>query len=484
MHKPILFTNLTLSFPHKTCFSAFNSRILYGNRIAIIGSNGCGKSTLLNILRGKIEPSDGEIHLPKDLKLGYLPQVIESDHELSGGQRLNRALTQALMLEPDLLLLDEPTNHLDQRNRRSLKRMLKTFFGTLIVVTHDVELLRESIDTIWHIDNGRIYVFSGHYDDYIVAFQQQRIAIEKEIVTLNQQKKDVHDSRMREQERIAKSRASGEKKIANRKWLKMVGDLKGMKAEKSQGKKQSAIHHKKQELMNQLSELRCPEVIKPKFVLNATLRQQALVSIQQGQVGYNDGQPVLTNINLNISGNERVALLGDNASGKSTLIKAILSDPALLRTGVWYTPEISDIGYLDQHYTTLTPDKTVIDVIMDALPQASYLEIRKHLNDFLFRKNEEVQATISTLSGGERARLSLAKIAAISPKLLILDEMTNNLDLETRAHVIDVLHAYPGAMIIISHDVDFLKEIHITTYYQISDGKIEPYEINHVEGLK
>src|SRR3989338_9846405 len=112
MHKPIQFTNLTLSFPHKTCFAEFDGQILSGNRIAIIGSNGCGKSTLLKMLRGQIEPSDGEIHLPSDLTDGYLHQVIESFHELSGGQRLNRALTQALIEEPSVLLLDEPTNHL------------------------------------------------------------------------------------------------------------------------------------------------------------------------------------------------------------------------------------------------------------------------------------------------------------------------------------------------------------------------------------
>ena len=186
---------------------------------------------------------------------------------------------------------------------------------------------------------------------------------------------------------------------------------------------------------------------------------------------------ILSDVNLNMGGSARIALLGDNGSGKSTLIKAILGDTSLIKQGEWNTPSAHDIGYLDQHYATLQPNKTVLEVITDALPRATYLEIRKHLNDFLFRKNEEVQAIVSSLSGGEKARLSLAQIAAEAPKLLILDEMTNNLDLETRAHVIDVLQAYPGGMIVISHDVDFLKAININIHYQINHGLIEPITV-------
>jgi ATPase subunit of ABC transporter with duplicated ATPase domains len=474
MHKPIQFKNLGLSFPHKTCFSDFDGQILYGSRIAIIGSNGCGKSTLLKMLHGQVEPTDGELRLPEDLTVGYLPQVIESFDDLSGGQRLNRALTQALSIDPNLLLLDEPTNHLDNSNRRSLMRMLRAFPGTLVVVTHDVELLQHTIDTIWHIDNGQVHVFSGNYDDYQREMAIKRESITQELSALNRQKQNMHQSLMKEQVRAKNSRIRGEKHIQQRKWPTVRSATKVLNAVETSGLKKSAIKHQKQGLVDQLSELRLPEVIKPKFVLNATLRNQTLVSISHGQVGYAENQAVLDEINLQIGGNERVAILGDNGSGKSTLIKAILGDKALVKQGEWDAPCTNDIGYLDQHYATLKPDKTVLDVVTDALPNATYLEIRKHLNDFLFRKNEEVQASVSSLSGGEKARLSLAQIAAMTPKLLILDEMTNNLDLETRAHVIEVLQAYPGAVIVISHDLDFLKAINITTQYQIGHGLIEP----------
>ena len=473
MHKPIQFKNLGLSFPHKICFSDFSGQILYGNRIAIIGSNGCGKSTLLKILQGLIEPINGEIYLPQDLTIGYLPQIIESFEDLSGGQRLNSALTQALINDPNLLLLDEPTNHLDNGNRCSLMRMLRTFSGTLIVVTHDVELLRNNMDTIWHIDNGQIHVFSGNYTDYQQEIAIKRDAIEQKLLMLGRQKKNIHESLMKEQTRAKNSRIRGEKHIKQRKWPTIRSATKVSNAVETSGLKQSALKHQKHNLIDELSELRMPEIIKPKFALNAIVRNQTVVSIHNGQIGYNEHHAVLWDINLNIGGNERVAILGDNGSGKSTLINAILGKSTLVTQGEWTTPHVKDIGYLDQHYTTLHPDKTVLDVITDALPNATYLEIRKHLNDFLFRKNEEVQTVAANLSGGEKARLSLAQIAAKMPKLLILDEMTNNLDSETRAHVIEVLRAYPGAVIVISHDIDFLKTINITTQYQVSHGLVE-----------
>lgn len=130
-------------------------------------------------------------------------------------------------------------------------------------------------------------------------------------------------------------------------------------------------------------------------------------------------------------------------------------------------PKIVDIGYLDQHYGTLSSEKTVLETIATLMTNWSHIEVRRHLNDFLFRKNEEVCASVAQLSGGEKVRLSLAQIAAKTPKLLILDEITNNLDLETKQHVIEVLKNYPGAMIVISHDADFLEEMRISEVVDI-----------------
>ncbi|WED43987.1 ABC-F family ATP-binding cassette domain-containing protein [Legionella cardiaca] len=473
MHKPIQFKNFGLSFPQKQCFLDFSAEVLYGSRIAIIGRNGTGKSTLLKAFNGTCVYHEGSIHLPDNIKLGYLPQIIDTHEPWSGGERLNRTLTAALCHSPNLLLLDEPTNHLDKRNRISLMRMLQFYLGTLIIVSHDTELLRNSVDTLWHIDNGKIHIFSGNYDDYIREKELRRLSIENELTRLNRQKKGMHDKLRQEQQRTAKSCAKGEKKVANRKWLKTVGDLKGMKAEKSQGKKLKVIDSTKANLTNRLAELSLPESIVPKFYINShKITNRPLVQIASGALEYFPGKPLLSNIGLTISGRDRIALIGDNGSGKSTFVKAIFDDGNLKKTGTWILPNRTTVGYLDQHYQNLHSDKTVLEMVALFMPKATNNDLRAHLNDFLFRKTEEVETTIADLSGGEKARLSLCCIAAKTPALLILDEITNNLDLETRAHVIQVLKNYPGAMIVISHDDDFLQSIEIEKVYLIRQGTI------------
>ncbi|MDZ4322867.1 MAG: ATP-binding cassette domain-containing protein, partial [Alphaproteobacteria bacterium] len=278
---------------------------------------------------------------------------------------------------------------------------------------------------------------------------------------------ETHQALMKEQTRAAKSRAKGEKHIEQRKWPTIVSDEKARRAVETSGRKKKAIAHKKQDLIEQLSELRLPEILKPKFSLEvSTKSSKALVSTQEGACGYS--KPILQNIYLSVGPQDRMAIKGDNGSGKTTLIKAILNDPSVIKSGHWCAPNREDMGYLDQHYSTLDPQKTVLETIHDLVPTWTHGDIRRHLNDFLFRKNEEVNAFVKTLSGGEKARLSLAQIAAKTPKLLILDEITNNLDLETRDHVIQVLKEYPGAMMVISHDEDFLKTIKITHFYNIN----------------
>ena len=473
MHKPIFIKDLCLSFPHKICFEDFTSQIQFGSRIAIIGQNGCGKSTLLKILQETFDPTSGSVQIPNDVRVGYVPQVIEAFDCLSGGQRLNKAITSALADDPNVLLLDEPTNHLDQKNRKSLMRMLAGYPGTLIIVSHDKELLRNCTDTLWHIKDGKIHVFSGCYDDYLREVEIQRAAIEQKLGRLAGQKKDTHRALMKEQSRAANSKSKGKKSIDQRKWPTVVGKAKANRAAQTTGRKKAAIDQKKQDLSEQLSHLRLPEVIVPKFSLAASeIRDCTLVSISTGTVEYRGQEPLLRNITFSLASRDRVAISGDNGSGKSSLIKAILDDTAVVRGGDWYTPKAQDIGYLDQHYATLSPEISVLESVHDLVPSWSHAEVRCHLNDFLFRKNEEIEALVKQLSGGEKARLCLAQIAAKTPKLLILDEITNNLDLETLDHMLEVLRNYPAAMIVISHDEDFLKEIGISQGYTIKKGLV------------
>lgn len=454
-HKPIQITNCNLSFPNKVCFENFTTNISYGDHIVIIGRNGSGKSTLLKMIQNGI---DG-IQIPADVKFGYVPQDIDLS-SLSGGERFNEALNFALSKDPNILLLDEPTNHLDRHNRKKLIQLLQNFQGSLIIVSHDTELLKNSNYKLWHVDDGKIHIFSGNYDDYISEIHSKRTSVENELSRLERKKKDIHNSLMQEEKRAAKSAARGSKNIDQRKWPTIVSKAKAGRAQETSGRKKSAIDHKKHGLQEQLQSMRLPEIILPKFSLSSDIvSDRILVSIRDGAIGYNEGSYILQNINFSLSSRERLAIMGNNGSGKSTLVKAILGETDILRKGDWHVPKQEDIGYLDQHYNNLDPTLSVFDNVATLVSSWSYAEVRKHLNDFLFRKNEEVNILGVQLSGGEKARLSLAQIAAKTPKLLILDEVTNNLDLETRNHVIQVLKHYPSAMIVISHDEYFLAEI-------------------------
>lgn len=465
MHKPIIIRNLSLSFPHKTCFNDFSTIINPGDRIAIIGRNGVGKSTLLQILAG-LNPFEGEIFIPPALRIGLLPQVITDHFELSGGERLNRSLTEILAQKPQLLLLDEPTNHLDQHNRNALLGMLNRFPDTLIIASHDTDLLRTLPTIIWHIDEGQCHIFRGSYDDFQRERFHQRSALEKHIFELNNQKKAAHEALMKEQARAKTSRKKGEKSIKQRKWPTIVSSTKARRAQETSGRLSNAIAEKKERLLEQLSMVRLPEVIKPKFFLSGSdNRHGVLVSINDGSVAYD--QIILKNIFFTISGTERIAITGKNGSGKSSFLKALLSDAHIKRAGTWLTPKPSEIGYLDQHYQTLDPEKTALELTLAIRKDWRLNEARKHLNDFLFR-GDEVTMTTKKLSGGEKARLSLALIALCPPKLLILDEVTNNLDLETKQHVIEVIRDFPGALLVVSHDNDFINSVGIKNLYPLA----------------
>ncbi|OEG70337.1 antibiotic ABC transporter ATP-binding protein [Candidatus Endomicrobiellum trichonymphae] len=466
MQKSIFLNHISLYSPNKICFEDFSAQIQTGNRIAIIGNNGTGKSSLLKIIKGDLPASEGEMQ-NKNVSFGYVAQLISGYENLSGGEKFNKALSAALLNHPDILLLDEPTNHLDLKNRRSLIKMLNFYKGTLIVVSHDAELLRSSIDILWHIDNGKISIFSGKYDDYRQTITRERQDIENELEFLAKKKKENHKALMKEQLRAKKSKERGRKFVEQKRWLPALGDLNQSSAQKRTGKSRESISNKRKILNERLSNLRLPEIIKPSFSLIAKdIALKTIVSVSGGQTGY--GHKIISkDINLSVAGSKHLAVTGDNGSGKTTLFRAILNYPQIKKSGVWNLPHSEDIGYLDQCYSSLDETKTVLETLTDLSPEKTHAEIRDFLNDFLFRKNEEVNKQVSVLSGGEKAKLSIAKIALQTPKLLLIDEITNNIDLETKEYVTQVLKEYPGAMIIISHDSTFLEDIGITHYYKL-----------------
>lgn len=278
---------------------------------------------------------------------------------------------------------------------------------------------------------------------------------------------------MQEQKRAARSKKIGEKNTERKKVLLIQAHNQKSSAQKTTGNKKREILFQKQKIKNKLGSLNLPETIRPQFNISPEMRgKNVILSICNASIGYNE-KVLIQNIFLSITKKDRIALLGDNGSGKTTLLKAIMGAPFINKTGQWFLPEKKEIGYLDQHYENIVIHKTILETFEELMPNKSHSQIREYLNRYLFRKNEEVLKRISCLSGGEKVRLSLALIGISTPLLLILDELTNNLDLEIRNYVIQFISDYPGAILVVSHDRDFLKQIGIKNFLVIKDFSLK-----------
>ncbi len=240
--------------------------------------------------------------------------------------------------------------------------MLQNYQGTLIIISHDIELLRQYTNIFWHIDNNKIHIFSGSYDNYIREIKQKQSKIEKELFLIKHEKKETHIKLMKEQKRASKSKIKGQKSIDQRKWPTIVSNAKANRASQTNGKRKAAIDKKKQHLIEQISDLRLPKVILPKFSLSSNyVFGINILSISGADIGYKEELIILKNVSLSLSANERISIIGRNASGKSTLLKAIFGKNNIFKTGNWHLPNTQHIGYLDQHYSNLNPQDSVID---------------------------------------------------------------------------------------------------------------------------
>jgi ATPase subunit of ABC transporter with duplicated ATPase domains len=464
----ITLNNISLYFNDKTCFEDFSTVIHAYSKILIIGNNGAGKSTLLEIIQGLKSPTSGTVSYKGSVTFGYVPQTVTDYPSLSGGQRFNKALSQALSSQPDVLLLDEPTNHLDANNKKSLIKMLSSFRGTVVMVSHDPEIMQLDFDEIWDIAQGTVTIFKGDYDSY----QQLSTQKEQQLITqrarLHKEKRTLLKAKQKEVERSAASRAANR----DERDKSLLGAMKERGAHTA-GKKGKKFAQIDETIRTELDASFVHKKITASFSLNTQKLSsaKAIISVTDGTCGYQE--PLLKDISLQVRPTEHIALLGDNGSGKSTLLKALLRTPSVVTSGQWVIPPKSEIGYLDQHYATLHPQETVMQALERVAPEKNDHEIRLLLHSFLFIKPEQWNKRVSYLSGGEKARLSLAQIAAAHYYVLLLDEITNNVDMDTKAHIIEVLKEYPGAMIIVSHDQAFLDAIAIDRTYVVEDSTLK-----------
>lgn len=520
--------NISKSFGTDVIIKSCSFNIEDHEKAAIVGINGAGKSTLLKIITG-IEPTDtGLATLAKDKTLGYLAQqqnlgsdntiydellsvkqyILDMEKELrsiekrmntadgdelenlmkkysdlnhrfemengyaykseitgvlkglgfseedftlnvntlSGGQKTRVALGRLLLAKPDIILLDEPTNHLDMESIRWLENYLLNYNGAVLIVAHDRYFLDKIVSKIIELDNGVATVFSGNYTDYAAKKAILRNMKLKEY--LNQQREIKH-----QEDVITK--------------LKQFNREKSIKRAESREKMLDKIEivDKPQELNDKMNIKLEPNVVSGNDVLTISGLSKSF-----------DDITLFDNIDIEIKRGERVALIGNNGTGKTTILKLIngIIEPD---SGSIYLGAKVNIGYYDQEHHVLDPDKTIFDEIRDAYPDLNNTQIRNTLAAFLFT-NEDVFKYIRDLSGGEKGRVSLAKLMLSNANFLILDEPTNHLDIVSKEILENALNNYTGTVLFVSHDRYFINAA-ATRIIELSNKTVVNYIGNY-----
>ena len=498
--------NISKSFGTDVIIKSCSFNIEDHEKAAIVGINGAGKSTLLKIITG-IEPADtGLVTLAKDKTLGYLSQQqnLNSDntiydellsvkqyildmeaqlrsienqmksaddtaletlmkkysdlnHEfelnngyaykseitgvlkglgfaeedftlnvntLSGGQKTRVALGRLLLSKPDIILLDEPTNHLDMESISWLENYLLNYSGAVLIVAHDRYFLDKIVSKIIELDNGNATVFSGNYTDYASKKAILRNMQLKEY--LNQQREIKHQE-------------------------EVITKLKQFNREKSIKRAES-----REKMLNKMEFVDKPEILNDKMDIKLepnVISGNDVLTVDNLTKGF-DGTVLFDNICFQIKRGERVALIGNNGTGKTTILK-LINGIIPADSGSIYLGAKVNIGYYDQEHHVLDPDKTIFNEIRDAYPDLNNTQIRNTLAAFLFT-NEDVFKYIKDLSGGERGRVSLAKLMLSNANFLILDEPTNHLDITSKEILENALNSYTGTVLFVSHDRYFI----------------------------
>jgi ATP-binding cassette subfamily F protein 3 len=448
-----------------------------GMRVGLVGPNGAGKTTLLRLISGEEDADGGTIRLPKGLRLAYLPQELEQDpslrvleathrgrypeHEaerilsglgftrqdfqrsllsLSGGYRMRVALAHMLLSAPAMLLLDEPTNHLDAQTQAWFEQFLLRSRTTTLVVSHDTAFLNRVVTHIWEIYQQTIRTYVGTYDRYIQARQAREAQLE---AAAQAQEREV----ARVQRFVERFR------------------YKATKARQVQSRL------KQLERLQQIERERDPKRVRFRFPEPAPSGRQ-VVDLQGIGKSYGS-KTVYRTLHFRVERGQRVALLGDNGVGKSTLLK-ILAGVLPIDHGERLVGHGVTLHYFAQHQAdVLRPEHTVLEALEEVAPQAELPWLRGVAGTFLFSGDEQYKP-ISVLSGGERSRVALARMLLNPANTLLLDEPTNHLDPASVDVLTDALLDFPGTIVFISHDPVFLSRV-ATRVVEIEDGMALDY---------
>ena len=498
--------NISKAFVENQVLKNVSFHIEDHEKAAIVGINGAGKTTLLRIIVGEMTPDDGQVVLAKDKTLGYLAQnsTVDTSHTiyeellsvkadllrleekirecennmkhaegdaledlmkqytslthafetgggylyrselvgvlkglgftedefskpvatLSGGQKTRVALGRLLLQNPDLIILDEPTNHLDMTSIAWLETYLLNYKGAVLIVSHDRYFLDRIAGKVIEIDQSKATTFMGNYSDYAVKKEQLRVAAWN--AYMNQQRDIKHQE-------------------------EVIEKLKSFNREKSIKRAES-----REKMLDKIEVIEKPSEVRTDMKLTLTpriLSGNDVLTVEHLSKSF-DSHKLFTDVNFEIKRGEHVAIIGDNGSGKTTLLK-ILNGLVPADQGTFRLGSNVEIGYYDQEHHVLHSEKTLFEEISDDYPYLNNTQIRNVLAAFLFT-GEDVFKRISDLSGGERGRVSLAKLVLSNANFLILDEPTNHLDIMSKEILEDALNGYEGTILYVSHDRYFI----------------------------
>lgn len=497
----------------RTLFQKVQVSIEAGDRIALVGRNGVGKSTLLKILAGQITPNAGSVCCNSIVY--YLPQIstirqeITADtvlnllistfdewwkiedilqtqfdtnidfslqiDKLSQGELTKLFLAIGLAQEPNLLLLDEPTNHMDLQALESLRQFLQDFTGAFVIVSHKPFFLDQVTDVTWELTPVGLKVYGGNFSQYR---KQKEIELEVALRSHEVARKELKRTQataMQEQQRAAQSSRNGRAKFLNGSIDKIAAGLIKAKAEVSNGsaknKHEAAVAKANQKVAE--TKVKITKVTSIQLE-EKNQKRRNLINIQGANLRISE-RLLIQNIQLDISSGDRISIIGANGSGKSSLVKAILgveNQTAIFDSGEVLFASAMQAVYLDQTYELVNRRYTILENMQASNPNLSYQLLRQQLGHFLF-KYDEVHKSASVLSGGELARLAIAMISISKIDLLILDEPTNNLDIETVEQMVVGINDYQGALWVISHDLDFLSRINITQSFKLKEQALQ-----------
>ena len=479
----------------------------------MVGNNGSGKTTLLKIIAGLLQPTSGSV--VKTSQIAYLSQLGLDESEgglavrdyvskytedwwdilvdlemkfgvknldpaknvelLSGGEIVKLNLAIAISHNPEILLLDEPTNHLDIRSKETLKEYLLNFTGSFLITSHDSFFIDQVCSQVWELNDGQVTAFGGDYSFYQ---QQKRIALEareKHFLAVKKEVKRVEASKKREEIRAARSLRIGRELKADRSMSNIEKGFFKNKSGQTAASRDKNIRQRQQELMAKSELLKTSVTKKANLRLETSNAQNRRLFTVNGAKLRIGTVTQLESVSVDIRRGDRVALIGLNSSGKTSLIRALTGDGDCysLTGGEIRRAEDLVFTYLNQMYEIVSPEITLLENIYASNPQISYESARESLAGFLFFNDSIVNQAASNLSGGEKARLAFAMISVSLTDLIFLDEPTNNLDIETVDTIVRGLSSYGGALVVVSHNIDFLAAIGITRSYIIKNRELK-----------